>query len=156
MPVLLLLGCPVCGDLVCDMLSVKGEDFMEYIAVIAAAISGFAVGGVWYGALGAQWMRAVGRTKEDIAADKSPLPFIIAFLGALLAAGVMRHMFVTGEIVGAMRCMAYGAGIGAFLIAPWIVLHYAFAGRPVALWVIDAGHTIMAFAAMGLVLGLFY
>lgn len=129
---------------------------MGYLAVIVTALSGFAVGAVWYGALGTQWMQAVGRTKEEIEADKSPVPFIIAFLGALCAAGMMRHVFVMADVTDAWRALGYGAGIGAFLVAPWIVLHYAFAGRPKALWVIDAGHTVLAFAVMGLVLSLFY
>lgn len=129
---------------------------MDYLAVFAAAMAGFATGAVWYGVLGPHWMRAAGRTQEDIAADTDKTPFIVAFLGALVAAGVMRHLFVTAEITGALRCMAYGAGLGAFLVAPWIVLHYAFAGRPKALWAIDAGHTVLALGVIGLVLGLFY
>lgn len=129
---------------------------MGVIAVIVAAFAGFATGAIWYGALGSQWMKAVGRSQEDIEADKDKTPFIVAFLGALLAAILMHHMFTMAGIEEAMRCLAYGAGLGAFLVAPWIVLHYAFAGRPKALWIIDAGHTVAAFSVIGLVLGLFY
>lgn len=129
---------------------------MGIIAVIVAAVLGFATGAVWYGALGAQWMQAVGRTKEEIEADKDKTPFVIAFVAALLASMVMHHMFTMAGIEDALRCLAYGAGLGLFLVAPWIVLHYGFAGRPKALWIIDAGHTVAAFAVIGLVLGLFY
>ena len=129
---------------------------MGYIAVIVAAVAGFGTGAVWYGAFSRQWMQATGRTREEIEASSDKLPFVIAFLGSLLAAGLMRHMFVTGDITGALRCMLYGAGIGAFLVGPWIVLHYAFAGRPRSLWAIDMGHTVAALTVIGLVLGLFY
>jgi len=129
---------------------------MGIIAVFVAAILGFSTGAAWYSALGSQWMQAVGRTKEDIDADKDKTPFVIAFLGALLASILMHHMFTMAGIEDALRCMGYGAGLGLFLVVPWIVLHYAFANRPRALWVIDAGHTVAAFAVIGLVLGLFY
>ncbi len=128
---------------------------MGFLGVILAAAAGFGVGAIWYGGLSARWMVAVGTTKEEIADDNSPLPFVIAGLAALLAAGMMRHMFVTGEVTGWLRCGAYGAGIGAFMVMPWIILHYAFAGRPRSLWWIDGGHTVAAFTVMGVVLGIF-
>jgi len=128
---------------------------MTYLAIFLAAMGGFAVGAVWYMSLAKPWMAAVGRTEEEIKADQNPLPFIIAFLAALSAATVMQHMFVAGGVTGVMRCLGYGAGIGAFVVMPWVVLHYAFAGRPKSLWWIDGGHTVAAFAVMGLVLGLF-
>lgn len=128
---------------------------MEFLGVILAAAAGFGFGAVWYGGLSARWMVAVGTTKDDLAEDKSVLPFVIAGIAALFAAGMMRHMFVTGEVSGWLRCGAYGAGIGAFLVMPWVLLHYAFAGRPRSLWWIDGGHTVGAFAVMGAVLGLF-
>ena len=128
---------------------------MTYLAIFLAAIGGFAVGAVWYMSLAKPWMAAVGRTEEQIKADQNPLPFIIAFLAALSAATVMQHMFAAGGVTGMMRCLGYGAGIGAFVVMPWVILHYAFAGRPKSLWWIDGGHTVAAFAVMGLVLGLF-
>jgi len=128
---------------------------MTYLAILLAAVGGFAVGAVWYMSLATQWMAAVGRTEDEIKADQNPLPFIIAFLAALSAATVMQHMFAAGNVTGVMRCVGYGAGIGAFIVMPWVILHYAFAGRPKSLWWIDGGHTVAAFAVMGLVLGFF-
>ena len=128
---------------------------MTYLAIFVAAIAGFGVGAVWYMGLSKQWMAAVGRTEEEIKADQNALPFIIAFLGALSAAAVMQHMFAAGGVTGVMACLSAGAGIGFFVVMPWVILHYAFAGRPKSLWWIDGGHTVAAFAVMGLVLGLF-
>lgn len=128
---------------------------MSILAILLAAVGGFAVGAVWYMSLANQWMAAVGRTEEEIKADQNPLPFIIAFLGCLSAAIVMQHMFAASGITGIMRCFAYGAGIGAFIVAPWVILHYAFAGRPRSLWWIDGGHTVASFAVIGLILGAF-
>ena len=41
-----------------------------------------------------------------------------------------------------------------FIAAPFILTNYAFAGRPHALWWIDAGHAVVACGAIGAVLGL--
>ncbi len=128
---------------------------MNILAIVIAAAAGFGVGAVWYMTLAKPWMAAIGKTEAEVKADESPLPYIIAGLGALSAAAVMQHMFAAGGVEGVLRSLGYGAGIGAFIVMPWVILHYAFAGRPRSLWWIDGGHTIAAFAAMGLVLGLF-
>ncbi|MEM9044171.1 MAG: DUF1761 domain-containing protein, partial [Pseudomonadota bacterium] len=117
---------------------------MAYLGVFLAALAGFAAGSVWYMTNGARWMEATGRTEEEIKADKSPLPFIIAFLASLFTAGMMRHIMVSSGVSGLVDGLISGLGIGLFVIAPWILTNYAFAARPKALWWIDAGHVILA------------
>ena len=127
---------------------------MDLVAVIVAGAAGFAAGSVWYMVLGKRWMAAVGKTEEDIKANRNPAPFIIAAVGNLLVAGMMRHVFVTSEVSGAAGGLVSGLGIGLFLAAPWILTNYAFAGRPGALWWIDTGHAVLACSVIGAVLGL--
>ncbi|MEM7507701.1 MAG: DUF1761 domain-containing protein [Pseudomonadota bacterium] len=129
---------------------------MAYLGVFLAAVAGFAMGAVWYMVNGPRWMAAVGRSEEEIKADKSPLPFVIAFLASLVTAGMMRHVFVTSGISGFGGGLIGGLGVGLCLIAPWILTNYAFAGRPRSLWWIDAGHVILAATAIGAVLGVMY
>ena len=124
------------------------------LAVILATIGGFAVGAVWYSVLGKQWMQAIGKTEAQIKENSSPLPFVIAGGAALLAAGLMRHMFVMASIEGLGRGLLYGAGLGIFVVMPWVIVHYAFSDRPKSLWLIDGGHVIFAFSIMGGILGM--
>ena len=128
---------------------------MQILAVLLAAIAGFGSGAVWYMVNGQRWMAAVGRTEDEIKADKSPLPFIIGFLASLVTAGMMRHVFASSGISGLGAGLIGGFGVGLFFVAPWILTNYAFAGRPRALWWIDCGHVILACSLIGLVLGLF-
>jgi hypothetical protein len=40
---------------------------LSWLAIIAAAVCGFVVGGIWYGPImGKKWMGAVGLTEEQI------------------------------------------------------------------------------------------
>ena len=127
---------------------------MGFISVLLAAAAGFAMGAVWYMALGKRWMAAVGKTEEEVTADRNPLPFVVAALGNILVAGMMRHLLASSGVEGLGAGFVSGLGVGLFLAAPWILTNYAFAGRPVTLWWIDAGHTILACTAIGTVLGL--
>ncbi|MEM7742400.1 MAG: DUF1761 domain-containing protein [Pseudomonadota bacterium] len=128
---------------------------MGALAVLLAAAAGFAMGAVWYMTLAKPWMAAVGKTEDEVKADRNPLPFVIAGLCNLLVAGMLRHVFATSGVEGVGAGLISGLGAGLFLVAPWILTNYAFADRPRTLWWIDAGHPVLACTAMGLVLGLF-
>lgn len=121
---------------------------------IVAAAASFAFGAVWYGALGDRWLAATGRTKEDIQADRSPLPFILAGITALLGAGALRWIFAAHGVDGALEGLRLGLALGLAVAAPWVVLSHAFSGRPRDLWWIDGGHAAIALGISGTVLGL--
>lgn len=128
---------------------------MGILAVVVAAAAGFGWGAVWYMWNGERWMAAVGKTKEEVDASKDPTPFVIGGIAALLTAGMMRHILAAAGVTGVGGGLIAGLGMGAFVAAPWIVLNYAFAGRPRSLWWIDGLHVVGAQGLIGLVLGLF-
>ncbi|MEM6548665.1 MAG: DUF1761 domain-containing protein [Pseudomonadota bacterium] len=128
---------------------------MDILAVILAAVGGFGFGALWYNVNGPKWMAAVGKTEEDIKASKDPTPFVIGGVAALLTAVMMRHVFVSSGIDSIGLGLVGGLGIGVFIVAPWIVLNHAFAGRPRELWWIDGGYAALACGIIGTVLGHF-
>lgn len=131
---------------------------MGFLAVILAALAGFAVGAVWYMSLSGPWLRATGLPLNDEGKPVSPgsaMPFVVSGLCMLLVAGMMRHIFVMSGLSGAGTGLVAGLGIGAFMIAPWTAMNYAYAQRRAMLAVIDGGYAILGCGAIGLVLGLF-
>ena len=72
----------------------------------------------------------------------------------ILVAGMMRHIFSMAGIDGAAASLVAGLGVGAFFISPWLAVNYAFAMRPLKLFLIDAGYAILGSGAIGLTLGL--
>lgn len=127
---------------------------MGVLAVILAAAAGFAWGAIWYGLLGRRWAQAIGRTVAQHKADRNAVPFLIAAAAALLTAGMLRHVFAAAGVSSGGAGFVAGLGLGAFVVLPWIVTNYAFAGRPRDLWWIDGGHAAIACGLIGLVLGL--
>lgn len=131
---------------------------MALVAVIVAALAGFAVGAVWYMTLSGPWMAAAGiKTGANgrPANGSSPMPFVISGLAMLLVAGFMRHIFARSGITTPGAGLVSGLGIGAFFIAPWLAMDYGYAMRPRTLTLIDGGYAIVGGAVIGLVLGLF-
>lgn len=131
---------------------------MGFLAVILAAVAGFAVGAIWYMTLANPWMRAAGIEMDDAGkpvTNGGAVPFVTAGVCMILVAGMMRHIFAMAGIEGFGKSLVAGLGVGAFFIAPWMAMNYGYAMRDPKLMVIDGGYAILGCGAIGLVLGLF-
>jgi uncharacterized protein DUF1761 len=79
----------------------------RYVAILIAALAGFAFGAVWYTLLGRQWMAARGPSVAEAKAKTgpSPVPFIVSFVALLyvltpaLVFGALGAIFRTGTYV---------------------------------------------------------
>jgi hypothetical protein len=125
---------------------------LNYIAVLVAAVAGFAFGAAWYMTLGKQWMEALGMKEQP---EPSPAPFIFAFLCQLVMAwvlaGVIGHL---GDIT-VMRSVLSALFVWVGFIAAPMIVNHRFQGSPWMLTLIDAGHWLGVLIVMGLVIGLF-
>lgn len=131
---------------------------MDYISVIAAGVAGFIFGAIWYTALADRWMAASGvpLNAEGVPANRSdPVPYITSLLGAVLVAGMMRHVFELSAIDTVGKGLVSGLGIGLFLVSPWIATFYSFGARPRSLMLIDCGYASFGCTVIGTVLTLF-
>lgn len=125
---------------------------ISYLAVLVAAVAGFAFGSVWYGLLGKRWQAALGMTEPP---KMTPAPMIIAFVCQLVMAyflaGVIGHL---GEVtIGRALITAVFLWLG-FVITTMMVNH-RFQSASWSLTVIDSGHWLGVLLVMGVVIGLF-
>lgn len=127
---------------------------MGYLSVVVAGFAAFAFGAVWYMSLAKPWMAASGVTQEQQKAT-GPMPYVVALIGAIICAGMMRHIFAASGIDTPMKGLISGLGIGLFIAVPWLATNYAFALRPKLLTLIDGGYSSGGCAVIGLVLTLF-
>ncbi|MFY0616110.1 DUF1761 domain-containing protein [Shimia sp.] len=131
---------------------------MGFVAVIAAALASYVFGSIWYMALAKPWMAAaqIETTAEGKPANASdPLPYIAAFVCAVVVSGMMRHVFALSGIDTVGEGLVAGLGVGLFLVSPWLITNYSFAGRSRVLMVIDGGYATIGCTIMGLVHTLF-
>lgn len=131
---------------------------MELLNVLAAALAAFAFGAVWYMSMSKAWIAAAGIPVDDRGRPQgngSPMPFVVGFVAMVLVAGMMRHIFAMAGVPSLGGGLVAGAGIGAFLITPWVAMNYAFAMRKPALTLIDGVNSVVGCAVMGAVLNLF-
>jgi hypothetical protein len=122
------------------------------LAVLAAAVSAFILGGLWYGPLFKQaWCRAAG--VDASSAPRHPVRvFAVAFLASLIAAAAFAWMI--GPAPGLRNAVQEGFLTGLALVAMSFGINYAFAQRSLKLWLIDGGYHTLQFTLYGLVIGL--
>ncbi len=129
---------------------------LEWYAVIGAALSGFVLGGLWYGPLfGSRWQRLNGLSDEQIASANMPLIFGITFALNLFMATVLGLLLelISGSGVSAWAGAVVGLLFGLSFVVPAFAINYLFARRPLALFGIDAGYMYLHLGLMGAVLG---
>ncbi len=128
---------------------------VDWLAVIAAALAAFGVGGIWYGPLfGRAKLEEVG--PGGLAARRTPLRTLgITLVLLLVSAAMIGHMFAriepaTLDAKPWLYFMMSGGLAGAFVI-PALLISYTHQRVSTRLAMIDAGYWLVAYLAMGAV-----
>ena len=125
---------------------------VHWLSVLVAALSGFVIGGLWYGPLFQKpWMRLTGMSKEKGAQGSMPLTFGGAYVLNLF--GAFAIAMLLGEQHGVLLGLHAGAFAALFFIATALGVIHLFEQRPFKLWLINAGYQVVNFAAMGAIVG---
>ncbi|MGI9542345.1 MAG: DUF1761 domain-containing protein [Cyclobacteriaceae bacterium] len=133
-----------------DIASAFGN--INWLSVLVAAISSFAIGGIWYGPIfGKTWMKEFGFTEDDLKKRSVPKTFGGALFLAFIAALIL-DMFI-----GAEAELSFGASAGFFAGFGWVAtflgILYLFEMQSLKAYLINAGYCILALTIMGTILG---
>ena len=129
---------------------------VNYLAIVAAAIVSFVIGGLWYSPalFGKAWQREVGLSDEQLARGNMVRIFGIALVLSLIAA------FVFALFLGPRPSMPLGLGAGFSAGLCWVAssfgINYLFARRSLKLFLIDGGYHTLQFTLIGVVLALWH
>ena len=117
--------------------------------VLAGSAACFAVGALWYGVIFAKpWQRAAGLSNSQLRTSNMALIFALTFAFEMLVAMVLWHLLArTDPPAFVVMMMAVGFALGVMI--PAIGINYLHQRKPLALFLIDAGHFLVGMAAMG-------
>ena len=128
---------------------------LNWMAVVAAAVSAFMLGGLWYGAIfGKAWQQQLGLSDERIASGNTAFifggSFVLSLVISIGLAGLLSAVVPTPTLLSGLL---FGMQISIVFVAASFGINYLFARHSLALFGIDAGYMILMFAAMGAILG---
>lgn len=127
---------------------------LNYLAVLAATVSTFLLGGLWYSPVlfGNAWMREMGFTPESCKnttgmARIMGLSFVLELIMAINLAA----------FIGAKASLGFGLLAGAAVGFGWVAasfgVNYLFERKSLRLFLINGGYLGVAFTLMGAILG---
>jgi hypothetical protein len=127
---------------------------INYLAVLAAAVSTFVIGGLWYSPAMFQraWTSANGLTEADLAKGNAAGIFGMAFVFALLMAANLAA-FLSGPDTTVAWGTTAGALTGVGWVLPAIGTVALFERRSARYIAINGGYFVVAFIVMGAILG---
>lgn len=128
---------------------------VNWLAVIAAALSMFVIGGLWYSPLlfDKAWQRAANLSDADRAKGNVPMIFGAAFVLTLVMAANLAFFLAGPEVtLGFAIGAAIAAGFGWAALSVGVLT--LFERRPLSYFLINGGYLTIGFAVMGLILGL--
>ena len=129
---------------------------VNYLAVLAAAVATFALGGLWYSPalFGKAWQREAGVSEEKMKTANMALIFGLTFVLSLIAA------WVFALFLGPRPPMALGLGAGFSAGLCWVAaslgINYLFERKSLKLWLINGGYHTLQFTIIGLILALWH
>jgi hypothetical protein len=129
---------------------------INWLAVLLAFIASMAIGFVWYlpAVLGNRWMAAIGKTEEDLKSTAGGagiwVPMMVAAaLTAVLLAVLIGNLGLDNAAAGGLLALV----LAVVFRAGGHAIHNGFAGRPIAVTLIDSGHDVVAMTAAGAIIG---
>ncbi len=126
---------------------------INYWAVVVAALSGFALGALWYGPLfGRQWMAASGVTEADVRNTNFPKIYGITFLMSLVSAFVLAVIVAQFDATTARAGVEVGACLWVGFIITVQITDALFNRGNMRLVSIDAGYRLVWLVVMGIIL----
>jgi hypothetical protein len=126
---------------------------LNYLAILVSAVIWRLIGALWYSSamFGDAWMQITGMTGEMLT-QKGPLLYVMPVVGSLVTCYVLAHAVAyakagtagMGAVVGFWNWLGF---IGAIMIVT-----VSFQGKPITLWLIDAGYDLVGMLIAGIIL----
>jgi hypothetical protein len=127
---------------------------IPWLAVILATAADFLFGAVWYSFFGTTWLAAIGKRKDELNA-KDPTPYLTAMIASFLhaiATAFVIDLVMPHTATRILTAFLTGLLLGGAVCASALARHYAFAGRAWQLFLIDAGHDVIGFLLLSVVI----
>lgn len=128
---------------------------VNYLAALISAAAAMVIGTIYFmpAVAGRAWMKAIGKTQDELKAANRPSLYVVAavlaFLQAIVLAAVIGWSGATGLLGGALIGLLMWFG----LAGPIVSVTFIFEGRTMANHIISVGYYLISLVVMGAIIG---
>lgn len=126
---------------------------LDWLAVLAAAAAGYALGFAWYAppVFGQVWTDALGKTPEERGSPAKALA--VTALTTLVTATALAMIVQAAGATGWLAGLGWGLVVGIGILAANALSDMLFRADDLAVVAVAGGYRVAMIALMGLVLG---
>jgi Protein of unknown function (DUF1761) len=125
---------------------------VNYLAVVVAAVAHFVLGAVWFTVLHKPWLKAIGKTADQLTGSPAP-GYVVAFVSNLIIAWVLARIIIatgrTGVVGGVTTAAILWFGFTATTMGTALV----FEGRAFEAFAVIAGYPLVGMLIIGAIVG---
>jgi hypothetical protein len=123
---------------------------VNWLAVLVGALIFMAVGFVWYArpVFGNAWAKMVGINMEQMQSGPG-IGYLYTTIGSLVASLTLALLIITMGSTSFVDGLLAGALVGVGFAATAMLSSNIFEGRPMRLWLIQAGYQVVSLALVG-------
>jgi hypothetical protein len=127
---------------------------LNWLAIIVAAVSAFALGSLWYSPLmfAKRWMKESGVTEESAKNANMFRMFGLAFILSLIASFFLAMFIGSGAGAGFGALAGFMAGLG--WVCTFMGIIYLFERKTMAHFLINSLYSVAALTIMGFIIGI--
>jgi uncharacterized membrane protein len=126
---------------------------LNWLAIIVAAISAFALGGLWYSPVlfVKIWMKEAGITEESAKSSNMVKIFGLSFILAMMAS-LLLALFLGADAGGGIGALS-GFLIGLGTIFTFLGITYLFERKTIGHFLVNALYGVASLTLMGFIIG---
>lgn len=133
------------------------EAFINYLAVLVAAVAGMILGALWFSPLlfGNLWVKLNGMTAAQLEESKKKgmaKSYLLAFVGELVTAYVLAHIVDYAGVVTVTQGLQAGFWIWLGFVATTTLGAVLWEGKSPKLYALINGHALLNLLLMGVIL----
>lgn len=130
-----------------------------WLQIVVAGVAYFLIGAVWYAkpVFGNYWAATHKVEMTEESKKRAPMLFGMTFvLGLLMAMGMGLALHAMQAPGTCMNGIKTGLFVGGVFCALPMGINYGYTGKPMKLWVIDAGYHVVGLTLMGIILSVWH
>lgn len=129
---------------------------VNWLAVLAAAVSAFVIGGIWYSPAMflKAWQRGAGLSDEQLRTGNPAKIYGGSLVLSIVAAAVFAMFLGPSPAVDFATAAGFAAGL--CWVAASFGINYLFERKSLSLFLVNGGYHTVQFTVYGLILGLWH
>ncbi len=131
-------------------------EYLNYWAILVAVIFNQGLGAAWYSILAKPWMDDTGMTRQDVEAMKGTprqwYPYVIAVVSGIVFTFGLAMLAQKTKADHAVEGLALGLLVAIGFVFTSNAVNYAYEGRSLRLFLINAGYPLISYGVIGIML----